>query len=467
MQDAKVRRGCRSSTVIAVILGLVCLAVFFWPPAPSQRYWHKTVWHVTQADMIPAEQAREQAQAIVRQAQQMWENGTLTPEKMLELDTQFLYIDRHNEMYGPQPRRGVAFYLPTTDQGNLAQVRRNLLTSSKYRGINWSKMMDDDPKWGEVHSFWPMEEHSNAGAVTLRYSLRYALTIPIGFLMFVVLLLGEGRSLVHAIVEAFSYRVSLLFYPLTAPFYAFDGFEYDSHHKQQARKLGRHLVRAAGCVTAAAVSIFCGGNALAQVVKKPGNEKKSKGFSLQLDTRVIDPVSAAPETLFNRTTFQTEHVAAQAITTFTPKTGDYYSEVGGGLKLNWGHSALWLDSYVINSSGAPRKITAGGQYFRLTPRMLIAVPDARMEIPRDGPKVLFLYANPFFRLARDGIGQRLAIVPDLQFKKVFGGPRTWSLGAGFAVFHRKGKNDRLELAAIRNSVGAWQLRSRYIVGFAF
>lgn len=450
------------------MLGLVCLAVFFWPPVdPSQRYWHKTVWHVTQADMIPAEQAREQAQAIVRQAQQMWENETLTPEKMLELDTQFLYIDRHNEMYGPQPRRGVAFYLPTTDQGNLAQVRRNLLTSSKYRGINWSKMMDDDPKWGEVHSFWPMEEHSNAGAVTLRYFLRYALTIPIGFLVFVVLLLGESRSLAHAIVEAFSYRVSLLFYPLTAPFYAFDGFEYDSHHKQQARKLGRHLVRAAGCVTAAAVSIFCGGNALAQVVKKPGNEKKSKGFSLQLDTRVIDPVSAAPETLFNRTTFETKHVAAQAITTFNPKKGEYSSELDLGGKVGLFGGQLWIDSAWLHSSNSPPKVTVGGQYFRRTPRMLIAIPDARLEIPRDGSKALFLYANPFFPLARDGIGQRLAIVPDLQFKKVFGGPRTWSVGAGFAFFHRKGKNDRLELAALRNSVGAWQLRSRYIVNFAF
>ncbi len=454
------------ATLVAVLLGLVCVAIVFWPSTdPSQRYWSRVTWHVTQDQMIPVEQARDRAAAVVRQAEKMSAEGTLTPEKLLELQTELVVIETHAEQHGPHPRPGAIYVSGMSSMSALAGIRSHMLRSPAYFHADWSKRMLNNQKWLDAQAFKAKTTESNTSVVATRYALRYVLSFPFAFLMYVALLMRHGRSGVRAVVEASSFRCRILFYPVMSLVDAVTAFEFTSADYQRSL---RRLVSFVGYATAASISLFCGGNVLAQTVKKD-NKKKGSLYTLQLDTRIVDPTSAPP-TGFNRTTFNSKQWVAETISTITSASSgpSWYNEAGGGYKVfATPRSVFSLNAYVAHASGGVRKILAGGQYFRGSPRVVIAIPVMRIEKTLRGKIAVNFAANPLFRLAREGILSRFALSPDLSWKKVWGGGQSWNVGLGFAVFPRQSKGDRVEVAVLRNSAGQSQVRGRYVLNFAF
>ncbi len=452
-----------STTGTILFCAMLCALIVFWPAASSQQYWHRVTWHVTQEEMIPVEQVKERSEAILHQANKAFTEGSLTVEKLVEFQGQLAWLSKHSEPYGPHPRRG-AYFNDMDMSGKLAGIRSDFLRGPKHFDVNWSKVLESNATWKSAAEFRPSTEESNAPQVVMRYVIRYVLSLPVAFVMLLVLLVKNERGLGQAIVEAFSLRAKLFCYPFTVPFHLLFGIDYNPDYRRQAKRFVNFVVSA----TAASVSLFCGGAAFAQVVKKE-NKKKSSPYTLQLDNRVLDPIGAPP-TEFNRTTFNSHRWVFESISTITSLKSqpNWYNESGGGLKIVSDKQAVFsINGYVANASAGVRKLLLGAQYFRSSPRVVIAVPVMRFEKTVRGKTALNFVGNPIFKLAREGLRSRLAISPDLSFKKVFGGPQTWAAGLGFDVFPRKGKGDRMEMAVLHNSAGQNQVRGRYVLNFAF
>ena len=454
----KTRRG--RLIYAAAILGFAFLAgyVIFHRVASDPRYYSKRTWHVPASELLAEELVRAEDKRVGTEMEALRASGVWNPTKLMELQRRSMRTGKYyNQLPSSRYARGfqVMRYVGTRDD----YVRVIAPCKVRLRDI-----FEADPEYMRLESLKAFTDESNGGAVFLHYLLRYMMTIPIGLVIFVLLMVRDGSRPLGALVEACSYRWCLLFYPFTALFYGLDGLHNYGRYEEQLRRAARFV----GYATAVAVSVFCGGGiALAQAVKKSA-EKKPKGISLQLDTRLIAPISGLPPTGFNRTTLTSRHFLVQAISTVTPTTGSWYNESGGGVKLiGTAQTSLFADAYLVNASGGIKRVTVGAEYFRSGAMVVIAVPAMRIEKTLGGPTALFLATNPFFRLAREGLRSRLALAPDVTYRKTFGKPRVWSAGLGFGFFHRKGKGDRAEVAVLRNSTGFWQLRGRYIHNFAF
>jgi len=450
---------------LAVILAVIAVIVIFWPASPEQRYWSKRVWHITPDQLISVEQARVESEKIIQEAKEEVASGRMNNAKWVELQRRATYL---RKFANPEPTNSNSIPAAMAVQWSLNPY---LAFRAEYfgrkgagRGVDFRKLLEVDSENMRLENFEPYTDESNANSVALRYVMCYLLTVPLGALIHALLLVwSDGRKTLHALVEAFMNRSArMMFYPVTIPFALMFSDRYENYRQNL-----RRLVRLVGYATAGCVSLFCGGNAMAQTFKKSNDKKSSGGYTLQLDSRIGASIEGPPPYLQQRQTLNSRKWVAEAVTIFTPKTRSWYNEVGGGRRFVKGSTAFNLVGFISNDSSGTRKVIVGGQYFRSSPVVTVAVPVIRFEKTIGGPTAVAVAANPIIRFGRSGLRSRLAISPDVLVRKTIGRSLSWVVGAGFAVFPRAGKGDRIEGAVLRNSAGQWQLRGRYVINFAF
>lgn len=450
----------------AIVLLVACVLIILWPSADSKvRYTSVTTYHVTQDQMIPAERAVAESTSILEEARQLSENGGLTPDRAFAFQKRLKQLDVYAEQYGPSPRPGMIYYgqMPMLWFVNLRDSDKAFRGISKEEHEYYKQLFYTDSEWLELDAFRASTTTDNKQAVMWHYAWQYVMTIPIGIVVCVLLMLKDGMLLGHSLAKAFNHPFLMVFYPFGIVWALIIPYVSDRQYQQEIKRLISWMSYA----TAASISLFCGGTASAQTLKKD-EKKKSTHYTLQLDTRIIAPVEGPPPSLFNRTTLNAESWLAESISTVTPETGAWYNETGIGVKMmkmsNTTVSGLGIVS--SDSSGA-QKVMVGAQYFRTSPMSVIAVPVARVEKTIGGPIAIAVAANPFFRLGRGGAPSRFALSPDVFVRKTFGKPLAWTAGLGLDFFTRKGKGDRVETALLKNSSNQWQVRGRYIHNFAF
>lgn len=449
-----------------VVLLVLCVLVVFWPSAdPSRRYKSMTTYHVTQDQMIPVEQAIAEADRILEKARQLSENGGLTIKNMFALQKRMRRLTVYAEQNGPNPRLGKIFYSGLLES-RLASIRDN---DKQFRSISskeferYRNFFNTDHEWLELKAFRVSTTTNNWPIVAGHRTQRYLTTIPLGIVVCVLLILKNGVPLGYALVKAFNHPFWMALYPFGIV-WTF-GISYVS--VRQYRQEIKRLVSWMNYVTAASVTLFCGGTASAQTPKKD-DKKKNPSYTLQLDTRVIASIEGPPLSLFNRTTLNASRWLIESISTMMPQTGGWYNEIGVGTKIVKTPQTIVSGLGIVSTdSGGTQKVMLGAQYFRASPLSVIAVPIARVEKTIDGPIAVAAAANPFFRLGREGTLSRLALSPDVFVRKTFGKPLAWAVGLGLDFFTRKGKGDRVEAALLRNSSNQWQVRGRCIFNFAF
>lgn len=450
----------------AVAMLAVCVLVVFWPSSDSgSRYTAETTYHVTQDQMIPAETAIAEAERIEEEARRLSENNELTVDRLFVLQKRMKRLSVYAEQYGPNPRVGFFFYNQMY-MFRLVSVRDSdpgYRSISKEEHSRYRKFFETDPEWLELDSFRASTTTDNKQAVVWHYIRRYMMSIPFGIIACILLMRRDGVRLGYALVKVFNHPFLMVLYPfgilwsLAAPYVS----------GPQHRKEVKRLVSGVSYATAACISVFFGGAASAQTSKKD-EKKKSDGFSLQLDNRVIAPVEGPPPAMFNRTTLNAKRWLVEAISTAVPETGAWSNETGVGVKIvRTSRTTVNALGIVSNDSNGTRKLIFGGQYFRAGPTSVLAIPVARVEKTIDGKTALAAVANPLFRLSGEGIGSRWALSPDVTVRKTFGKPVFWVAGMGLDFFTRKGKADRAEVAVLKNSSRQWQVRGRYVLNFAF
>lgn len=439
----------------------VCLLVILWP---GTRYESVTKYNVTQDQMIPSEKAGAEALKILDEGRELSAKGQLTIENMFEMQKRMKRLSVYAEQYGPHPRSGMVFW-DGASMSQLVSIREgdaNFRKISKEEFDRYRNFFNTDPEWLALERFRASKTTNNLPTVISHYIWRYILTIPFGIIICMLLLFREGTPLGHVLVKVFNHPFLMAFYPAGVIWISASPY-WDLQYQQEVKRLVSWLSYA----MAASISVFFGGTASAQTVKRD-EKKKTAGYSLQLDTRVIAPIEGPPPTLFNRTTLNAADWVAESITTMTPETGAWYNETGIGAKVvRTPKTTVSAIGLVSNDSAGNQKVMAGAQYFRVSPTSVIAVPVARVEKTVDGPSAVAVAANPFWRLGREGAPFRFALSPDVFVRKTFGKPLAWTAGLGFDFFTRKGKGDRVEAALLRNSLNQWQVRGRYIHNFAF
>ena len=441
----------------------MCVAIIFWPPAdPSQRYKSETVWYVTQDQMVPVEKAIEEADAIIQRAHKLSKSGQLTPDALFQMQKNMKWLDKHSEQYGPNPRPGKSF-LGMRAMGELAAVRDS---DKKFRGLGrkeherYRNLFDTDQEFKKIEKFRASYSENNWPIVAWRFVFRYMATVPLGIVVSILLILQKGKPLSYALATIFSHPFKAVLYPVGILWIL--GFMDEDYIKNC-----RRLISWLSYAMAASISVFFGGSASAQTIKKD-DKKKDYRYALQLDNRVVAPIEGPPPSLFNRTTLNAKHWLAESITTLTPETRSWYNETGFGVKLiKTNRTTISGRGIVSQDSNGTNKIMAGVQYFRSGPIQFMAVPVARIEKTINGPTALAVVANPIYKLGRKGIRSRLALSPDVLVRKTFDKPLSWTAGLGFDVFPRKKKGDRIEAALLRTSTNHWQFRSRFVLNFAF
>lgn len=446
----------------AVVLIAACALVLFWP---GTRYESVTKFNVTQDQMIPAEKAGAEALKILDEGRHLSAKGELTADNMFEMQKRMKRLSVYAEQYGPHPRPGMIFW-DGASMSQLAGIRDgnpNFRNISREEFDRYRNLFNTDPEWLALDAFRPSTTTDNKQAVMQHYICRYIITIPIGVIVCVLLMLRGNMPLGYALAKVFNHPFLMALYPFGIILTLLAPYVSSREYRQEIKRLVSWMSYA----TAASISVFFGGTASAQTLKKD-EKKKTAGYSLQLDTRVIVPIEGPPPTLFNRTTLNAEAWLAESITTATPETGAWYNETGIGAKIvKTQQTTVSGISIVSNDSSGTRKVMLGAQYFRAGPMGVIAVPVARVEKMIDGPTAVAAAANPFFRLGREGTPSRLALSPDVFVRKTFGKPLAWTAGLGLDFFTRKGKGDRVEAALLKNSSNQWQVRGRYIHNFAF
>ncbi len=449
---------------IGYLLGIACLMIIIWPPSnPEEHYWSQTTWHVSQDQMVPAERGNAEADAVVKEAQQMLRAGTLTVEKLVNHQKRLAWLESHAEQLGPHPRPSKG-YMSNLHMGDFAEVRRVFLNQwdwkkDRLNSHAYSDYLDADPEYKAAREFKASTTRSNGWQVAGRYAIRYLLTLPLGFLLCVITYaLAERKKIAFATVMIANHPKRIALYPLGMVACAIGGPNYDDY-----RRNSRRLVSGLGYATAASMSLFSGGVAMAQTVKKD-TKKKDKSFSLQLDTRVTNPTDGPPM-VFNRTTITTKKWAADMITVSTPDKGSWYHETGISRSVvKKPKKTVNLGGIVSTGSTGTQQIMLGMQYFHAGSKGVMAVPVARAEKTLGGRWAFAIAANPIVKLGRVS---RLALMPDVSGRKTLGKPLAWTAGLGIDVFPRKGKGDRAEVALLRTSAHAWQIRGRWVLNFAF
>lgn len=463
-KELQVKTKSRVLGCVAAGLTVLCILVIFWPPAdPTLRYKSVTTWHVTQEDMVPSEQVAAEVAKLTAQITQLSDRGELTPERLFSLQKRLRWLVAHLEQYGPNPRPGHVLMdgAMTMRFAGARDVSRQVQQYSEEEVERFRSFFRTDPEYLAIEKFRTSDTTSNWPVVPIRYVQRYMMSIPIGMFICVLLMVRGGQKFTHALGIAFNHRLKMVFYPVGI-FWVLLGIRREDYQEG---------VRRALCwlsyAMAASISVFFGGVASAQTVKKD-EKKKSSVYALQLDSRVVVPVGGPPPFLFNRTTLNAKSWLVESISTTTPETKSWYNEMGFGFKVvRTPRTTVSLMGIISNDSNGTHKVMTGMQYFRSGPLVIVAIPVFRFEKTLGGPISFTVAPNPLFRLGRKGIRNQLALSPDGNMRKIVGKPLAWTVGLGFDIFPRKGKGDRVEAALLRTSTQQWQFRGRYVVNFAF
>lgn len=458
----------KNSRVLGYITGsllTLCVLIIFWPPAdPSSRYKSVTTWHVTRDQMVSADKVVAEFNQLIAQVSEFSDRGELTPERMFALQKRLKYLVTHLEQYGPDSLSGgvvmsggLLMRLTAARDGS-----RQFRQYSKEESARFRSFFTTDPEYLAIEKFRASDTISNWPVVVAHYIQRFLMSIPVGVLACIFLMMRGGRKFIHALAVAFGNPIKMAVYPAGILWILLGNQRWADYHAGM-----RRIVNWLSYATAASVSIFFGGVASAQTVKKD-EKKKNSAYMLQLDSRIVAPIGGVPPLLFNRSTFNAKSWLVESISTATPETKSWYNEIGIGAKVvRTSQTTVNLVAIKSTDSSDIHKVMVGAQYFRSGPLAIIAVPVIRFEKTLDGPLAFTVAPNPIFRLGRKGVRNRLALSPDGVIRKTFGKALTWTAGLGFDVFPRKGKGDRIEAAVLRTSVGQWQLRARYVVNFAF
>lgn len=458
-------RSC-SLSYAAIALLVACALVLLWPSSdPTRRYKATTTYNVTQDQMIPAEQAGAEALKILDEGRHLSAKGELIVDNMFEMQKRMKRLSVYAEQYGPYPRPGMVFW-DGASMSQLAAIRDgdpNFRNISREEFDRYRNLFNTDPEWLALESFSTSTTTSNLSAVTGHYVHRYIMTIPLGIIACILLMLWGGMRLGHTLSKAFNHPFLMMLYPFGIMWAIMLPYVSDRQYRQEIKRLVSWMSYA----TVASISVFFGGTASAQNLKKD-EKKKNAGYSLQLDSRVITPVEGPPPSLFNRTTLNAQKWLVESISTTTPKTSAWYNETGIGVKVvRTPKTTISAIGIVSSDSKGIQKIMFGAQYFRASPIGVIAIPVARTEKTIGGPTSVAVATNPFLRFGREGVRSRFALSPDVFVRKTFGKPWTWTAGLGLDFFTRKSKADRIEAALLKNSSDQWQIRGRYVLNFAF
>jgi len=251
-----------------IFLGL-CVAIIFWPPAdPSQRYKSETVWYVTQDQMVPVEKAIEEADAIIQRAHKLSKSGQLTPDALFQMQKNMKWLDKHSEQYGPNPRPGKSF-LGMRAMGELAAVRDS---DKKFRGLGrkeherYRNLFDTDQEFKKIEKFRASYSENNWPIVAWRFVFRYMATVPLGIVVSILLILQKGKPLSYALATIFSHPFKAVLYPVGILWIL--GFMDEDYIKNC-----RRLISWLSYAMAASISVFFGGSASAQTIKKDDKKK--------------------------------------------------------------------------------------------------------------------------------------------------------------------------------------------------
>ncbi|MBX4190346.1 hypothetical protein KW791_03580, partial [Candidatus Parcubacteria bacterium] len=335
--------------------------------------------------MILTEKAREEANQLTAQVSELSNQGLLTPERIFGLQKRLKYVLKHLEQNGPNPRPGYVIM----DGVILMRFSAERDSSKQFKSYTkeeferYQNFFKNDPEFLEIEKFWPSTTVTNWKVTAARYIQRYILTLPLGMIICLILVARNQNSTGYALSYIISHPLRILIYPLAILKILWDGISGEREsYKQNVQRIVSWLSYA----IMTSVSLFCGGVASAQTKKE--SKKKVTGYTLQLDTRVIDPIEGPPSplTLFNRTTLNSKRWLVESISTQIPEKRTWAHESGFGLKLvhNPRTTVSAMGIVAVDSSGK-HKIVGGVQYFRFAPTYTIAVPVIRVEKTLNGP----------------------------------------------------------------------------------
>ena len=221
------------------------------------------------------------------------------------------------------------------------------------------------------------------------------------------------------------------------------------------------LVRVVGCTLSFLFSVA--GGAVAQTVKKAEGKKgkQESEHTLQIDARTSLLVSEGPPNpnLFLRVTETRPKGLVESISSWSPRSRNWSTEVAGGWWVpKTGKSQVLAMAVVADDKSGSARFGLGTQIYRRGKLGFFALPVLRWERSIHGPPAhsFTIVANPNIRVGF----ARWTVAPDVSLKKVQGRPWSWTIGAGLR-FYPGGKR-QYETGILGNSGGIVWVRPRLI-----
>lgn len=440
-------------------IALLLCALIVYPKKEEREGIWMTTWYVSQNQLIPVEQARQERDALLALAQRLEKSGALDLDKMFSIQKQLIRLNRYAEQRGPNPRAGTGYSDNITVNMVLAIRDRLFEKVSEADRDAYSDRFDTDPELQTYNNFVPSTTTTDYVYGGKVLALRLILSIPFGLVLIISVLMLDGVSPGKAIGIMLSRPLLALSYPIGVFAFMFGRRQTD------LRQLTSFLVYA----TVSGVSLLFGGTAFAQVAKKDsGRKKETFPLILQLDARKSSPVGDPPSR-FEMLRFFGHGWTGEASSTESVSSKTWTREFSMGWMMHRpakGHMFNLLGGFNQNSRGVTNAVL-GLQYFRAGPRLSMAIPAARIEKAKGGPWGVFAVFNPIYRFGVQNGWSHVGLSPDVSVRKTQGRPAILNAGLGVNWLFQKGKGNRLETAVLRSNKGQWMARGRLILNFEF
>lgn len=451
-----------------------CFILYAAFPGVEARKTFKTVtFNLKNEDAIPLKDVQERPKKVGDEVQNALKSGRYPAELYVAHYKEIRHLMNYQDYFTEKVQnQGSPYHIITSLPLNgvvsaFETINRNNAEEMKKRRL----LMSTDPEILSLSKFSPMTEDWHPLNVVSHFAKSYYLTIlPALFMLLFLTMWDNPTKPTRAFARLIAFPERVIFWPIGM--WAFLDFDRMAYLKRTMTWFSY--------VTSAVFAIVGGsGTAFAQSVKANSeSKKKSQGYSLQADLRNTAFVNEGPPnpSLFNRLSFYTpKRFVLESISTAIPRLGRWYNETGAGFFIHR-TPKTWVigDAYVSYDSTSNRQLIAGGQFFKFSPRYVVAVPVMRVEKSLTKPTTTLAFAtNPLFRLSNQGRLNRLAVSPDFGIKKTFGLQKTtnplvtWNAGLGLDWFPGKANKNRVEAAVLRNHLGQWQFRARSVLNFAF
>lgn len=276
--------------------------------------------------------------------------------------------------------------------------------------------------------------------------------LPFGGLMLLLWLTNRGFSVVVEVLSPWRFGLALACGPFGFLFYP---------SGEPAEQLVRGL-RFAAFVLGTSLSGFAG-TAYAQTGKpdKKDKDKQDDPYTLQLDARTSDAMNRASlrDGFLRTTLISPSGWLGENILTGKEGAWSEWFVVGYAAKRSKKFSFYPVAGATRNSAGAT-SLQGGAQIYYNTPRFAVLIPVAHYDHRLDKKVRTGVVIGQVFGKAdgwRVGLDYLLRAGPDA--------PNQWSLGPllgkGF------GKRLSAEAAMLRNNLGEWRFRARFVQNFAW